>query len=147
MSESIDPFADLETNTDSTAEEAPVTNDTVSNNAKIVTTLKAGNGYNAPWTVIHADTPEEALAVLNNPIMQELLDKTKEVGEYFGGKADAPASKPAGGKPAGASQPPADAPDCPPGWTFKSGFSQKTNKPWKAYFPPRGDDSKPIFFN
>lgn len=126
--------------TDTTTKEA--TNMTEANsNAKIVTTLKGGSGYDAPWVVIHTDTPAEALAILENDELRPLLDQAKKVGQYFSGGNSKPANN---GKPAGASQPSANAPECPPGWTYREGVS-KSGKHYKAYFPPQGSNDKPIW--
>lgn len=109
--------------------------------AKIVTTLKGGTGYDAPWIVIHADTPQEAIDLLNDKVMKELIEKTRVVADFF--SQSEPAKKPAG-KPAGASQPPEGSPACPPGWTYRTGVS-KAGKPYQAYFPPKGSQESPIW--
>lgn len=140
------PFAPEDTvNPTDSKETKTVTTTNPDSQAKIVTTLKGGSGYNAPWVVIHSDTPEEALNVLKNEDIRELLDQAKKVGEYFGGASQA-GPKNANSQPVASKQPPANAPECPEGWEFKSGISKRNNKPWKGYFPPRGSNEKPIFF-
>lgn len=147
-----DPFDNAPTNgehtdqnTTDSKKENPIT--TVSDQAKIVTTLKGGSGFDAPWTVIHADNAADALEVLNDPQLEELLNRTQKVGQFFAnqGKPSGKANGGSGnGKPAGAEQAPAGSPECPPGWTFKSGVSKK-GKAWKAYMPPRDSDESPIW--
>lgn len=139
----IDPFADLtpaatddespvivEEPTEPKKETKPVTVTTPTEN-KIVTTLKAGAGYDAPWIVIHSDTLAEANQMVHDPELKELMDQVKKVGAYFSkGSAPAPANN---GKPAGATQAPGG--ETPPeGYVFKSGVG-KNGKPWKAFMP------------
>lgn len=153
---SNDPFASV--NTDEAQQEPTATVETskekpviVSDQSKLTVTLKGGSGYAAPWIVLHADTPQEALTVLQDETLRELILQTQKVGGFFAEKEPASAKQSApqnrGGAPAGAQQPPAGAPEKPEGWVYKTGISKKTGKPWKGYFPPQGDDSKPIFFN
>lgn len=113
---------------------------------KVTITLKGGSGFDAPWIVIHAsDIPDAYLQLSedNAALLVELMGKVKKAGAFFSG-GNGSAARPA---PAAAQQPPAGAPECPPGWEFKSGTNKNTGKPWKGFFPPRGDDTKPIFFN
>ncbi|CRY79830.1 hypothetical protein SAMN05421776_11732 [Nocardia farcinica] len=126
----------------------PVTTD---GEGKVVVTLKGGTGFDAPWIVIHADSPADAAAQIGQDLL-DLMDKTHRAAAKFvelapnkpaqGGNQPAPRQA----APAGATQAPPGSPECPPGWEFKTGFSQKTQKPWKGYFPPRGSTDKPIFF-
>lgn len=116
-----------------------------SNREGVTITLKGGAGFDAPWIVIHATSLDDAYEQVsgdNAGLLAKLMDRTANAASYFSGlkKPAAPAERPA------PQQPPANAPDCPPGWEFKSGVS-KAGKPYKGFFPPRGDDSKPIFFN
>lgn len=125
---------------------APVATET---NGEVVVTLKGGAGYEAPWIVIHAPTAQAAIDQLDQTMM-DLMTRTKSAAAHFSGAGAAPAAAPAQSyqapaAPAGAQSPPPGAPACPPGWQFKSGVS-KAGKPYQGYFPPRGDDSKPIFF-
>lgn len=115
------------------------------NEGKVSITLKGGAGFDAPWVVIHAVSLEDAYEQVsgdNAGLLAKIMDRTASAASYFSGLRTpaAPAQKPA------AQQAPAGAPECPPGWEFKSGVS-KAGKPYKGFFPPRGDDTKPIFFN
>ena len=126
-----------------TQKEKPVTQDNT--NAKIVTTLKGGSGFDAPWIVIHADDAAEAVAVLRGDNIEELLKATKEVSDKFNG-GQAPAQRQAAprtqGMPAGANEPRPSDPPMPEGWTYKSGVN-KNGKAYRAYFPPRGSQESP----
>ena len=154
----IDPFADVPA--DDTAESITTPTDidpkenknnmTTSNDSQnnLTVTLKGGSGFDAPWIVIHAGTPQDAIDVLNTDTMKHLTELTQKVAGKFAGMGPAKAApaQNSNGQPQGAQQAPAGAPDCPPGWTFRSGVSKASGKPYKGFFPPRGDDSKPIFF-
>lgn len=100
---------------------------------KIVATLKGGSGFDAPWVVVHADTPAEAKEILDDEQFKEFLDLVGSVGGYF---AKTGPSKPAQGGNNGAAPAPAQqAPNGqtpPPGYVFKSGIG-KNGKPWKAF--------------
>lgn len=126
-----------------TQKEKPVTQDNT--NAKIVTTLKGGSGFDAPWIVIHADDAAEAVAVLRGDNIEELLKATKEVSDKFNG-GQAPAQQRQAprtqGMPAGANEPRPSDPPMPEGWTYKSGVN-KNGKAYRAYFPPRGSQESP----
>lgn len=126
-----------------TQKEKPVTQDNT--NAKIVTTLKGGSGFDAPWIVIHADDTAEAVAVLRGDSIEELLKATKEVSDKFNG-GQAPAQRQAAprtqGMPAGANEPRPSDPPMPEGWTYKTGVN-KNGKAYRAYFPPRGSQESP----
>ena len=126
------------TPTVTTQKEKPVTQDNT--NAKIVTTLKGGSGFDAPWIVVHADNAEEAVAILRGGAIEELLKATKEVSDKFnGGQAPAPRTQ---GMPAGADAPRPSDPPMPEGWTYKAGVN-KNGKAYRAYFPPRGSQESP----
>lgn len=117
--------------------------------AKITSTYKGGTGFDAPWIVIHSDTLEDALEQAKNPVLKELMEATQAGGQHFAGmgkSAPAAGGNDRSGQPQASQTAPAGSPDCPPGWEYKSGIS-KAGKPYKGYFPPRGDESKPIFFN
>lgn len=123
----------------------------VNGDGKVVITLKGGTGYDEPWVVIHAESVEDALAHFDDhEKLTQLLDRTKKAAGYFHGLSGGGAA-PAQSAPAQTpayQQPPADAPECPgPGWEFKSGFSKKNNKTWKAWMPPKGSNEPPVFFN
>lgn len=115
----------------------------VSEREGVTITLKGGAGFDAPWIVIHASGLEDAYEQVsgdNAALLAKVMERTKAAAGHFTGKGAEAGVKPA------PQQPPANAPECPPGWEFKSGVS-KAGKPYKGFFPPRGDDSKPIFFN
>lgn len=135
--------AEAPATTVTTQKEKPVTQDNT--NAKIVTTLKGGSGFDAPWIVIHADDAAEAVAVLRGDSIEELLKATKEVSDKFNG-GQAPAQRQAAprtqGMPAGANEPRPSDPPMPEGWTYKTGVN-KNGKAYRAYFPPRGSQESP----
>ncbi len=141
----VDVFADVFA--DNTVEEKKEERPVSSAEGKITITLKGGAGFDAPWIVIHAsDIPDayEQLTGDNAALLSELMGKVKSAAQHFsGGSGGGSAS--AKSVPQQAQEPPADAPDCPPGWQFRSGVS-KAGKPYKGFFPPRGDESRPIFF-
>lgn len=119
-----------------------------SDEGKVVLTLKGGAGFDAPWIVIHATSLEDAYEQVsgdNAGLLAKVMERTAAAAKHFSTfkqpntTASAPARTPQ-------QQPPANAPECPPGWEFKSGVS-KAGKAYKGFFPPRGDESKPIFFN
>lgn len=149
---SDDPFAppapaEAPSTTTPTSKETRMS-DTQSN-SKLTVTLKGGSGFDAPWIVLHGDTASELLDQLNDSVLGDLIERTQTVGQHFASKGkSAPAATGGGrqGQPAGSQTPPAGAPDCPAGWTYKEGVS-KAGKAYKGFFPPRGDESKPIFFN
>lgn len=132
---SNDPFAGLEpdntnnTNTDSKEE-------TIMNDGKIVITLKAGSGYDAPWIVVHASDVNEAGTILSDENFDALMAKTAERAQGFAGNMP---QKPARGgavpqgKPAGANTPPNGATP-PEGYEYRSGVG-KTGRPWQAFMP------------
>lgn len=127
--------------------------ETITTNAagtEVVATMKAGTGFDAPWVVVHGPDAADVVAQLKADSMRELVEQTSAVSRAFAkefakGKpaSEAPASN---GQSSASKQPPAGAPECPEGWTYREGIS-KAGKPYKGFFPPRGDDSKPIFFN
>lgn len=127
-----------------TQKEKPVNQD--STNGKIVTTLKGGSGFDAPWIVVHTDDAAEAVAVIRGEDFAELIKATKEVSDKFNGgqkpaqqRQAAPRTQ---GMPAGANEPRPSDPPMPEGWTYKTGVN-KNGKPYRAYFPPRGSNESP----
>lgn len=143
----IDPFADLgpendteETTTNPSTKKETTTVTTQDSQAKIVTTLKGGSGYEAPWIVIHSDTADEALEVLQDEKLKELIDHTKKVASYFNGGS----AKKSNGKPAGATQAP-NGQEPPEGYVFKSGVG-KTGKVWKAFMPIDRNSGKEVIW-
>lgn len=130
------------TNTTPTQKESIVTN-TPQTQAKIVATLKGGSGYDAPWIVVHADTPEEAATALKDPAMKELLELTQNVGSKFVGMAPAKAA-PAQSTAAPAAATAAPGGQTPPeGYVFKSGMG-KNGKMWKAFMPIDRNSGLPV---
>jgi hypothetical protein len=170
----VDPFADVADTAEDQGFDAPppeapkkvpakkpVVKPAVSTDAdgKVTMTLKGGSGFDAPWVVIHAaDIPDayEQLSGDNAALLVEVMNKVAKASKYFNGLylvgTDTngniqTSAGPRQGAPRQSQQPPAGAPECPPGWEFKSGVSKNTGKPWKGFFPPRGSDEKPLFFN
>lgn len=60
----------------------------MADNDKLVATLKAGKDFNAPWLVIHAESPTEMNALLDY-ISGDLLAKINSVSQQFQGFANA----------------------------------------------------------
>lgn len=121
----------------------------VGSDGKLTVTLKGGSGFDAPWIVIHAADIADAYLQFegdNAALLVELMGKVKKAGTFFSG---GDGNSRGGGRPAPAQaqQPPAGAPECPAGWEYKTGVSKASGKPWKGFFPPRGSEDKPIFFN
>ncbi|MEU4726491.1 hypothetical protein AB0G06_43425 [Nonomuraea dietziae] len=147
---------EAQTSTPSTpanSKERPVTN---SSEAKITTTIKYGAGFDAPWTVFHSDSVEEAKATLNQA--KELLELTAKVAKYAktldSGTAPAANRGNGGGGIGGAqrqqsSTPPGvEAKRCAHGdMKYLTGNGAKG--PWAGHFCPleKGDPDqcKPIF--
>lgn len=101
--------------------------------SKIVTTLKGGAGFDAPWIVVHSDTVAEAVNTLQGEEMKQLIEAVKSTAAGFTTGGGAPAPKRPQGQPAAATQAPGGKTP-PPGYEFKSGVS-KAGKPWKAFMP------------
>lgn len=144
MSTAPDPFApDKKEDVINMVDTAPDTKNEVS------ATIKAGAGFDAPWYVLRSDTPENLNKLLTDAINEEVVQNINKVAvklqeswaDYSG---DAPKKPARQGQPQGSTQPPAGAPECPPGWEFRTGFTKK-GKPYKGYFPPRGSNEKPIW--
>lgn len=156
----IDPFEGLEAapNNASAQTETPATEkkettvaNTPESQSKIVSTLKGGAGFEAPWIVVHSDSAQEALDTLNDPAMKELMEQVKKAGKYFSTGA-APASAPTrgGGQPAGATQAPNNI-EPPEGYVYKTGITKSgknAGKPWYAFMGAnREDNLDPIWLN
>lgn len=149
----IDPFANADTepaeNTTPNTKESTVTN-IVSDQAKIVTTLKGGSGFDAPWIVVHADNATDALETLKDPSMKELIELSQKVGSAFveaGGGSRKPAAQAApaqrsNGQPQGATE---AAVATPPGYIFKSGMN-KAGRAWKAFMGADRNADLPVIF-
>ena len=119
---------------------------------KIVTTFKAGAGYDAPWVVIHASSVEESDALLDQKF-RDYLDKVKKVAGVFSGGSSAPAqggnAQQRSNAPQGATEAPAWAPAKPyDDFVYKTGVSKKNGKVWHAWMPPqKGDNREAVFFD
>lgn len=152
-----------------TAPEVPVTNQPTAvasnqNPFKIGFTLKAAAGYDAEWLTptVYGSTAQETAERGKDLLLAMkqvgLIDFTAQAAEYTRGQflggpktQAAPATKPTfqngqmnyGQQQAAPSGPPRPA-NVPEGWTYKEG-TNKNNKPYKAWFPPRGVDASPIW--
>lgn len=116
---------------------------------KIVTTIKYGSGFDAPWTVIHSDSVEEAKRTLSE--IKELLELTAAVAKYAKSLDSGITPSHGGGNSQSQQQTP------PPGMETKTcAHGQMVYRagsgargPWRAYFcpAPKGDPSacKPIW--
>lgn len=134
---------------------------------KIVATLKAGNGYEAPWVTIGADSPEELVSLVDRAGQAGVgasvanaakgLQATYAVADALGpvtqvssepavpapvptAPAPVPQAAPAGPAP---SAPPADAMWCPHGQRVKrSGTTNGRN--WTGFYCPlpKGDQNQ-----
>ncbi|WP_066904065.1 hypothetical protein [Mycolicibacterium houstonense] len=140
---------------------APPATTTVVNNSsrpvaegegKIVTTLKGGRDFDAPWVVIHAASVAESDALLDSAF-KDYLEKVQKVASVFAGAAPAslsssggqqasrPAQRPA---PAGAQEPPSWAPPKPePDYVYRTGVGKNDGKVWHAWYPPDRSDTRP----
>lgn len=121
---------------------------------EIVTTIKYGSGFDAPWTVIHSNSVEEATATLNEA--KALLELTAKVAKYAksldsGTAPRAARSEADGGAPtrSQASAPAGqEGKNCAHGeMTYRTGNGNKG--PWAAHFCPlekgNPDQCKPLF--
>jgi len=105
---------------------------------KIVSTYKEGAGYDASWTVVHANSVDDWFAIHEDPRFPELLAKQKKVAAYFRVKPEgAPqSSQPsAGGTPQQASEAPGgEKRHCAHGeMVFKTGVAKATGKPYSLF--------------
>jgi hypothetical protein len=118
---------------------------------KVVTTIKYGSGFDAPWTVIHSDSVEEAKATLNEA--KDLFELTAKVAKYAktldSGTAPAAPRGNGGGQARQASTPPGvESKSCAHGeMVYRTGNSAKG--PWAGYFCPlekgNPDQCKAVF--
>ncbi|WP_457062776.1 hypothetical protein [Mycobacteroides abscessus] len=112
---------------------------------KIVLTYKEGAGFDASWTVVHANSVEDAKAILKDPEFKELLDLSKKAAAYFRGgstpTAPAAPAQPRSNVPAGAqSAPGGDTRQCKHGeMQYKTG--SKNGRTWKGFFCPSPKDT------
>lgn len=112
---------------------------------KIVLTYKEGAGFDSSWTVVHANSVEDAKAILKDPEFKELLDLSKKAAAYFRGGSTP--SAPAAPAPA-RSNVPAGAQSAPGGETRQCRhgemkfISKSTNgRAWSGFFCPQPKDS------
>ncbi|AVJ51401.1 hypothetical protein SEA_CIAO_47 [Mycobacterium phage Ciao] len=163
MTVTTDPWASNDNGPEQpVATTAPAT--TVVNNSsnvapgegKIVTTLKGGRDFDAPWIVIHASSVEESDALLDAKF-KDYMDKVKKVAAAFAGGSAAAPSAPAPSRPAVSGSRPApagakEAPEWAPpppydDFVYVSKVNQNTGKVWHAWMPPTKDDTRqPKFF-
>ena len=118
---------------------------------EITVTLKYGPGHDAPWVVFRGETPEEMTAYLDStqdlfPAVgraQGAFKAETTLGEILGARAvGSTPNVPAAAAPAAQAAPAPGVRTCPHGTkVYKSGISQKTQKPWGRYDCPlpRGD--------
>ena len=120
---------------------------------KIVTTFKAGGGYDAPWIVVHAESVEESIGIMRSPQISELMSLVQQGAKQFaegwegapakpryqGGGSSAPRQQ---GKPEAATQAPnGETKQCDHGeMVFRSGRSAKG--PWQGFFCPLPKEQK-----
>lgn len=142
-----DPWATNSEPTYTPEQKEPAINVTPSE-SKIVTTIKYGSG-DAPWTVIHSDSVEEAKRTLSE--IKELLELTARVAKYAKSLDSGITPSHGGGNSQSQQQTP------PPGMETKTcAHGQMVYRagsgargPWRAYFcpAPKGDPSacKPIW--
>jgi len=153
----LDPFAPAvdEAQNETTKENVTVTPEVATNdNGHVTLTFKSGGGFADPWIVIHATDVADAYDQVsgeNASTLAKLMDATAKAAKYFAGQSISPAQAPRGGgsapaaKPAPAQTAPAKAgdPECPEGWTYKTG--SKNGKTWRAYMPPQGSGESPMW--
>ncbi|WP_100443882.1 hypothetical protein [Mycobacteroides abscessus] len=111
---------------------------------KIVMTYKEGAGFDSSWTVVHANSVEDAKSILKDPEFKELLDLSKRVAAYFRGGSTPAAAPPAQARsnaPAAAqSAPGGDTRQCKHGeMQYKTG--SKNGRTWKGFFCPTPKDT------
>lgn len=124
-------------NTAVPSKESTITSNDTSE-GRIVTTIKYGPGYDAPWTVIHSSSVEEATETLNKT--KALLELTARVAKFAKtlDSGTAPATPRGGGSNSQrqASTPPGQqGKTCAHGeMVYRTGNGAKGA--WKAYFCP-----------
>lgn len=121
----------------------------------VTVTLKGGQGFEAPWIVIHAENAADALTQINDPAFANLAERSAAAAEFFRAanagrqgfpKAVAEVQQTQPAPPAwsnGGSQQAAPAPQqqggkqCVHGaMTYREGTGKASGKPYKAYFCP-----------
>lgn len=132
------------------------------NNNGVTVTLKAGQGFEAPWIVIHAESVADAKDQIDQGVFAELAERTVAAAEFFRAAhnvkkglaaneaASAPAPQPQQNGPSWSQQgsqqqaPPAqqgEGKTCIHGpMTYREGVGKQSGKPYKAYFcaAPKG---------
>jgi hypothetical protein len=110
--------------------------------------LKGGAGYGAPSVSIRAASASDLKRSVEDNFndIKKLLELAAQLGKGFGILVDG--DKPARGgsgnaAPAAKPEPKAGDPECPPGWTYKTG--SKNGKTWRAYMPPQGSGESPMW--
>lgn len=107
---------------------------------KIVLTYKEGAGFDSSWTVVHANSVEDAKAILKDPEFKELLDLSKKAAAYFRGGSTpsapaAPAQARSNAPVAAQSAPDGDSRQCKHGeMVYRTG--SKNGRTWKAFMCP-----------
>lgn len=107
---------------------------------KIVMTYKEGAGFDSSWTVVHANSVEDAKAILKDPEFKELLDLSKKAAAYFRGGSTpsapaAPAQARSNAPAAAQSAPDGDSRQCKHGeMVYRTG--SKNGRTWKAFMCP-----------
>ena len=133
------------------------------NNNGVTVTLKAGQGFEAPWIVIHAESVADAKDQIDQGVFAELAERTVAAAEFFraahnvkkGLAANEAASAPAqqngpswsqggsrqdGGASnyatnSGAPAQQGEGKTCIHGpMTYREGVGKQSGKPYKAYF-------------
>ncbi|MFT9654933.1 hypothetical protein [Mycobacteroides abscessus] len=107
---------------------------------KIVMTYKEGAGFDSSWTVVHANSVEDAKSILKDPEFKELLDLSKKAAAYFRGGSTpsapaAPAQARSNAPAAAQSAPDGDSRQCKHGeMVYRTG--SKNGRTWKAFMCP-----------
>lgn len=120
-------------------------------NAKVVVTLKAGGGYDAPWVVFHGDTVQEVQAAVQTAELTGLYAVVGKAAEAFAAQAlvggvlgatpvaapVVPTTPAAPATPAVQAGPPGtQAPSCPHGVKTYKTSKPGAAKTWKAWMCP-----------
>lgn len=156
-----DPFSDDYTAPETTDEkETTVTEPApASTTNEVSVTLKGGRDFDAPWVVIRAANPAEALTLLEDEATKELLKTAAKFGAVFaglGGDAKPKTGGNSGGGGGGQRQAPG-AKEHPTGrkefcehgeMEYKTGVAAKSGKPYKLFSCPsrdRANQCKAVF--
>lgn len=107
---------------------------------KVRVTFKGGTGYDAPWITVDGTNIQDTREQLSDlEGLKALMDDVARFGRYFSGtgaKGSQNGSQGQQGAPVHQQPPPGvTVPDCAHGpMVFRSGFSKKTEKPYKGFF-------------